>query len=274
MSEVVIAESIDNTDEQVYKYTIDMIDINTILFNIMNTDTGINYKLHIKKNSDWCQENLYKTQNDFSQLYQMLNDCVLNEDSMFKYKLKEETENINFKMEMKNDTKFFKLDLEFKLERHISDNGIIDDRLNSMEYQFNIYKDKTNETINKLQEDNEILKKQILELIDFKLKLQEKNKKEYDWLNTDWYRNDDDTRLSHMQSKEVANILLLTGKKLPLNQHGHQYDDDGTMVRGFPDFSKYQHGKNIRVIDTVKNIAHCSTAFKYWFEHHMDTLLI
>ena len=53
MSEVVIAENINcNDEEQVYKYTIDMIDINTILFSIMNTDTGINYKLHIKKNSE------------------------------------------------------------------------------------------------------------------------------------------------------------------------------------------------------------------------------
>ena len=145
MSEVVIAESIDNTDEQVYKYTIDMIDINTILFSIMNTDTGINYKLHIKKNSEWCKENLYKTQNDFSQLYQMLNDCVLNDSSMFKYELKEETDHIDFKMEMKNDTKFFKLDLEFKLERHISDNGIIDDRLNSIEYQLNKIRGKNND---------------------------------------------------------------------------------------------------------------------------------
>jgi hypothetical protein len=138
MSEVVIAESIDNTnDEQIYKYNIDMIDVNTILFNIMNTNTGINYKLHIKKDSEWCNENLYKIQNDFSQLYQMLNDCVNDEDSMFKYTLKEEKEYINFKMEMKKDTKFFKLDLEFKLDRHISENGIIDDRLNSIEYQFN-----------------------------------------------------------------------------------------------------------------------------------------
>ena len=37
-----------------------------------------------------------------------------------------------------------------------------------------------------LKEDNELLKKQVEELIDFKLKLQEKNKKEYDWLNTEW----------------------------------------------------------------------------------------
>jgi hypothetical protein len=187
MSEVVIAENINcNDEEQVYKYTIDMIDINTILFSIMNTDTGINYKLHIKKNSEWCKENLYKTQNDFSQLYQMLNDCIINDSSMFKYELKEETDHIDFKMEMKNDTKFFKLDLEFKLERHISDNGIIDDRLNSIEYQFNIYKDKTNETIQKLQDDNEILKKQVSELVNIHKKQSESKNKELAWLNTRW----------------------------------------------------------------------------------------
>ena len=184
MSEVVIAESIDNTnDEQIYKYNIDMIDVNTILFNIMNTNTGINYKLHIKKDSEWCNENLYKIQNDFSQLYQMLNDCVNDEDSMFKYTLKEEKEYINFKMEMKNDTTFFKLDLEFKLDRHISENGIIDDRLNSIEYQFNIYKDKTNDTISKLQEDNELLKKQVLELIDNNDKIRKNKMNQISWFN-------------------------------------------------------------------------------------------
>jgi hypothetical protein len=184
MSEVVIAESIDNTnDEQIYKYNIDMIDVNTILFNIMNTNTGINYKLHIKKDSEWCNENLYKIQNDFSQLYQMLNDCVNDEDSMFKYTLKEEKEYFNFKMEMKKDTKFFKLDLEFKLDRHISENGIIDDRLNSIEYQFNIYKDKTNDTISKLQEDNELLKKQVSELIDNNDKIRKNKMNQISWFN-------------------------------------------------------------------------------------------
>ena len=159
MSEVVIAESIDNTnDEQIYKYTIDMIDVNTILFNIMNTNTGINYKLHIKKDSEWCNENLYKIQNDFSQLYQMLNDCVNDEDSMFKYTLKEEKEYINFKMEMKNDTKFFKLDLEFKLDRHISENGIIDDRLNSIEYQFNKLRERLVDRSNIKISSGEVIK--------------------------------------------------------------------------------------------------------------------
>jgi len=142
MADIIMAESID-VSEKTYKFTIDLIDINTISFNIMNTDTGINYKLYIKKDDEWCKENLYKIQNDFSQLYQILNDCVNNDRSEFKYDLSEEKNNINFKISMKHETKFFKLNLELNLERYISENGIIDDRLNSIEYQ-----------LNKLREDN------------------------------------------------------------------------------------------------------------------------
>ena len=272
MSEVVIAESIDNTnDEQIYKYNIDMIDVNTILFNIMNTNTGINYKLYIKKDSEWCNENLYKIQNDFSQLYQMLNDCVNDEDSMFKYTLKEEKEYINFKMEMKNDTKFFKLDLEFKLDRHISENGIIDDRLNSIEYQFNIYKDKTNDTISKLQEDNELLKKQVSELIEFKNLLKEKNKKEIDWLNKELLgtaavtnRNYNHNLLSGRESVEWQQLC----KELP---------DDALLEnvsRSNSNPPKYDN--KIIIHDLIKkaptNNGDFNKMFKFWFEHHMETL--
>ena len=40
MADIIMAESID-VSEKTYKFTIDLIDINTISFNIMNTDTGI-----------------------------------------------------------------------------------------------------------------------------------------------------------------------------------------------------------------------------------------
>jgi hypothetical protein len=153
MADIIMAESID-VSEKTYKFTIDLIDINTISFNIMNTDTGVNYKLYIKKDSEWSKENLYKIQNDFSQLYQILNDCVNNDSSEFKYDLSEEKDNINFKISMKHETKFFKLNLELNLERYISENGIIDDRLNSIEYQ-----------LNKLREDN-IKAKKILDSLE------------------------------------------------------------------------------------------------------------
>ena len=245
MSEVVLAENINSVnEEQIYKYTIDMTDINTILFNIMNTDTGINYKLYIKKKSDWCQENLYKTQNDFSQLYKMLNDCVFNKDSMFKYELIEEKENINFKMEMKNNTQFFVLEL------HISENGIVDDRLNSIEYQFNIYKDKTNETIQKLQDDNEKLKIDVCELIDFKLKIQEKNKKEYEWLNTKWVENDSET-----DSINWCNKLI---------DHGGA--SEMSDIR--------QHSAPGSTFLEVVATRHINKFMKCWFNFHMDGLLI
>tara|TARA_A100001015_G_scaffold251630_1_gene290763 strand:- start:5532 stop:6488 length:957 start_codon:yes stop_codon:yes gene_type:complete len=155
MTEVVVAENIDNSsNEETYKFIIDMIDINTISFNVMNTDTGITYKLYIKKESEWCKNNLHKIQNDFSQLYQIINDCINNDKSEFKYILSEEKDNINFKISMKKETKFFKLELDFVLERYISENGIIDDRLNSIEYQ-----------LNKLREDN-IKAKKILDSLE------------------------------------------------------------------------------------------------------------
>ena len=212
MAQVIIAENVNSPNEETYKNTIEMIDVNTILFNIMNIDTGINYKLYIKKNSEWCNENLYKIQNDFSQLYQIINDCIYDEESLFRYEIVEEKDMIQFLIRMKKDSKFFKVELDFGLERYISDNGMTADKLNSIEYQFNIYKDKTNDTISKLQEDNELLKKQVSELIEFKNLLKEKNKKnddemtelsewkttvqaknkkEYDWLQTKWETNDD-----------------------------------------------------------------------------------
>jgi len=272
MSEVVIAESIDNTnDEQIYKYTIDMIDVNTILFNIMNTNTGINYKLHIKKDSEWCNENLYKIQNDFSQLYQMLNDCVNDEDSMFKYTLKEEKEYINFKMEMKNDTKFFKLDLEFKLDRHISENGIIDDRLNSIEYQFNIYKDKTNDTISKLQEDNELLKKQVSELIEFKNLLKEKNKKEIDWLNKELLGT------AAVTNRNYNHNLLSGRESVEWQQLCNELPDDALLENvSLSNSNPPKYDNKIIIHDLIKKApthnGDFNKMFKFWFEHHMETL--
>ena len=74
MAQVVIAENIDkNITDELFKFTIEMIDIDTILVDVMNTETGVKYYSYIKKDSAWCQKNLFKIQNDFSQLYQMLN---------------------------------------------------------------------------------------------------------------------------------------------------------------------------------------------------------
>ena len=153
MTDIIMAESID-VSEKTYKFTIDLIDINTISFNIMNTDKGINYKLNIKKDDEWCNGNLYKIQNDFGQLYQILNDCVDNDDSEFKYDLSEEKDNINFKISMKKETKFFKLNLEFNLERFISEKGLNFVLLNQyeiLEYQINKIRSENTKYIDKIK---------------------------------------------------------------------------------------------------------------------------
>ena len=43
---------------------------------------------------------------------------------------------------MKNPTKFLKINLDLILERNISENGLTDDRLNCLEYQFNKLREK------------------------------------------------------------------------------------------------------------------------------------
>ena len=149
MPDIIMAETID-VSEETYKFTIDLIDINTIAFNIMNTNTGIKYNLNIAKDDEWFNENSHKIQNDFTQLYHILNDSVDNSDSEFKYILSEEKDNINFKISMKKETKFFKLDLEFNLERYISENGSTSDKVDSLEYRFNKLKDE----FNKFKENN------------------------------------------------------------------------------------------------------------------------
>lgn len=276
MTSIIIAESVNVTENEVHILSIDMIDVDTLLFNIMNTDTGINYRLYIKKESDWCKENLYKTQNDFSQLYKMLEDCIVNEESMFTHTIQEQKENINFKMSMKKETKFFKLDLELILERHISDDGMTSDRLNSLEYQLNIYKDKTDETINKLQEDNNVLIKQVYELMNFKLKLQEKNKKEYDWLNTEWFR-DKDPRLPPVNcgaERTRRNVILLTGQ----DKGGTNVLPSGTFISQLqmscPNPVKYDKIINISYILKESTGADYNKMFKSWFDHHMETLQV
>ena len=265
MADIIMAESID-VSEKTYKFTIDLIDINTISFNIMNTDTGVNYKLYIKKDDEWCKENLYKIQNDFSQLYQILNDCVNNDRSEFKYDLSEEKNNINFKISMKHETKFFKLNLELNLERYISENGSTSDKVDSLEYRFNIYKNKTDDTISQLKEDNELLKKQVEELIDFKLKLKEKNKKEYDWLNTKWLGMCGEQSNSEQDLINWYACPDLTQKRV----HGNIIDDPD---RAAP-LRQYNSGTFLEVLTKPHGNNHPEVFWKRWFRFHMEKLLI
>ena len=276
MTDIIIAENIDNVNEEKYKFTIDMVEISTISIHMMNTDTGIIYKIYIKKDDEWYESNAHKFQNDFSQLYKILNDCIENSESEFKYELKENKDEVELKISMKRDTQFFKLELEFVLPRYISENGSTSDKVDSLEYQFNMDKSETNETIQQLQDDNDLLKKQVEELIEFKLKLQKKNKKEYDWLNSEWL----------MQGrgegcKNSGNHYILTGCKpgtvdwqtLSSELPDYRYVDSISVSCSNP--VKYE--KKINILDLIteaKVYGEFHKIFKYWLKNHIETLKI
>lgn len=283
MTEVVIADNIDIVDKDKYKFIVDMIDISTILINIMNTDTGIKYKLYIKKDDEWYINNSHKIQNDFAQLYKLIHDCITNQDSEFEYKLLEEKDKIDLKINMKKQSQFFKLELEFVLPRYISENGSTSDKVDSLEYRFNIYKNKTDDIIYQLKEDNELLKKdnellkkQVTELIEFKLKLQDKNKKEYDWLKSEWIM-----QRPGEGCKNRDNHYILTGcepgtvdwQTLSSELPDYRYVESISVSSRNP--MKYE--KKINIIDLITE-AHVYNdfhkIFKYWFKNHIETLKI
>ena len=59
MAQVVLAENIDKSiTDELFKFTIEMIDINTICLDFMNTETGVKYKSYIKKDSAWCTKSI------------------------------------------------------------------------------------------------------------------------------------------------------------------------------------------------------------------------
>lgn len=276
MTEVVIADNIDLVNEDKYKFIVDMIDISTILINIMNTDTGINYKLYIKKDDEWYENNSHKIQNDFAQLYKLINDCLTNQDSEFEYKLVEEKDEINLKINMKKQSQFFKLELEFVLPRYISENGSTSDKVDSLEYRFNIYKNKTDDIIYQLKEDNELLKKQVKELIEFKLKLQDKNKKEYDWLKSEWL-----IQRPGEGCKKSDNHYILTGcepgtidwQTLSNELPDYRYVESISISCSNP--VKYE--KKINILDLIteaKVYGEFHKIFKYWLKNHIETLKI
>jgi hypothetical protein len=252
MTEVVIAKNIDITSQDVrYNYTIDLIDINTISFNIMNTDTGVNYKLYIKKDDEWCNGNLYKTQNDFGQLYKMINDCVFNKESIFKYDLIEEKENIKFNMEMKKDSPFFKLDLEFNLKKHISENGlkfVTMNQLESLEYQ-----------LNKIRSDN-IKAKKILDSLENLVE-------DINNMNKNFIKNDDKYNILNDCGNLIYEGHIKNNKR---DGEGIEYCPTTGQILYKGGFKKgYYHGqgtlynKSSNQCITINEGQYCKGSFKY-----------
>ena len=139
----VIAEEINdnsNKDEK-YEWNVNLIYPDVIKIQAISITTGVEYILNLGKNKEWCKNNLIKLQNDFSQLYQVLDEAVCKRDGLFYYTVNEVNDNLKLIIKTNPETKFFKLELEIDIPRFISEHGLTAERIKCVEYQLNRLKE-------------------------------------------------------------------------------------------------------------------------------------
>lgn len=139
----IIAEEVNdnsNNDEK-YEWNVNLIYLDVIKIQAISVDSGVEYILNIEKNKEWCKNNLIKLQNDFSQLYQILDEAVCKRDGLFSYTVNEVNDNLKLIIKTNPETKFFKVELVIDIPRCISEDGLTADRVKCIEYQLNRLKE-------------------------------------------------------------------------------------------------------------------------------------
>jgi len=144
--EVVQAQPINNNmeddDDETFKISVDLVQVDRIYINIFNTKSGISFKTFIDKDSEWYNDNIYIYRDDFTQLYSILKKSLIENDKDLNYQINENKDKIILKISYNNDMFPFNLDIE--VPRYISEKGELEDRINSLEYQVGRLRNKLN----------------------------------------------------------------------------------------------------------------------------------
>lgn len=144
--EVIQAQPINNNmgdeDDETFKISVDLVQVDRIYINIFNTKSGISFKTFIDKDSEWYNDNIYIYRDDFAQLYSILKKSLIENDKDLNYLINEKKEKIILKISYNNDMFPFNLDIE--VPRYISEKGELEDRINSLEYQVERLRSKLN----------------------------------------------------------------------------------------------------------------------------------
>jgi len=145
--EVIQAQPVNNNqeDHDKYKISLDLVQVDKIYIDIFNTISGIHFKTFIDKNSQWYNDNIYVYRDDFSQLYNILKKSLIENDKDLNYIIEENKDKIILKIIYNND--MFPFNLIIDVPRYISENGILEDRINSLEYQVERLSSKLNKTM-------------------------------------------------------------------------------------------------------------------------------
>jgi len=139
--EIVKAEPLQSFDdnESIYHFKIELIEINKIMIEIFNSRTGIKYKTYLNNSDKWWDDNSSKFQNDFSKVYEIINNCISKTKEYLNHEIQEKNDILSLKIIYMND--LFPFDTLIKIQRMISKNGLTDEKINVLEYQLNKIRD-------------------------------------------------------------------------------------------------------------------------------------
>ena len=130
-------QSFDN--ESIYHFKIELIEINKIMIEIFNSRTGIKYRTYLNSSDKWWDDNSSKFQNDFSKVYEIINNCISKTKEYLNHEIQESNDILSLKIIYMND--LFPFDTLIKIQRMISKNGLTDEKINVLEYQLNKIRD-------------------------------------------------------------------------------------------------------------------------------------
>ena len=138
--EIVKAEPLQSFDnESIYHFKIELIEINKIMIEIFNSRTGIKYRTYLNSSDKWWDDNSSKFQNDFSKVYEIINNCISKTKEYLNHEIQESNDILSLKIIYMND--LFPFDTLIKIQRMISKNGLTDEKINVLEYQLNKIRD-------------------------------------------------------------------------------------------------------------------------------------
>tara|TARA_Y100000591_G_scaffold332249_1_gene368892 strand:+ start:108 stop:1037 length:930 start_codon:yes stop_codon:yes gene_type:complete len=127
-------------DECLYQFTVDLIQTDKILLNVFNVQTGITYKQYINKDDEWYKSNIYIFQGNFSKVRNILSQSLVKESKQLPYLITEKTNELQVKINYEHD--MYPFELILTVPQHVSKSGVLEDRINSLEYQVKRLKQK------------------------------------------------------------------------------------------------------------------------------------
>lgn len=136
-----------NDDESLYQFIVEYIEIEKLMIQIFNVQTGYTYKTYIEKTDEWFQKNIYLFQGDFNKSFNIIKNSLVNNDKKLPYVIEESNDIIKLCIEYKCD--IFPFELKIDIPKFISHHGELEDKVNRLEYQIKRLKQKITEQITK-----------------------------------------------------------------------------------------------------------------------------